>query len=564
MVYFKNDLKDYMDGLKIDYLIFDRDFNLLSVNEKYLDLVKNDDFIQKAKAADRVSCWDGFLYMQTIEAEGIYIVLLMDLNEVNQKTEKDIRKICHSYEEILNNFNEGIFVVDKNGKVVFINKRSEEFCGMSKDEIVGRHIGKLENDKVFWPSSTLKSFKSNKPESIIQYTNTGKKLLSTATLIRDENQEPLHAVAISCDVTELIRLRSQLEEQAELISKFSSIFEKLEIDCEQESNKKMLFSSSKMDKINYLINKVAPSDLSILLLGESGVGKSAIAKMIHEKSPRRNKPLQIINCSAIPENLLESELFGYEKGAFTGALDNGKKGLFETAMGGTVLLEEIGELSLPMQVKLLHVLQEKKIRRVGGSHEIPVDFRLIAATNQDLYSEIKAKSFREDLYYRINSVTLYIPPLRDRKEDIQVLASYFITQYNQKYQAQKHLELSALNAFYHYSWPGNVRELEHLIESLCILTDSDTITVEDLPDNFKLIRENLGFYPADANDIMPLEKALEIVESNIIQNAYNKYKSTYKVAKVLEISQATAYRKINKYCFNSTDDPDYKENVNNI
>lgn len=554
MIYFKNDLEKFLNGLTMNCLIFDSSFRPLQFNEKYSKLAVDHDFIQAAKSASGFTSYskEPNLYLQTVSFENLHLVLLIDFNEINLKMNESITEICQSYENIMDHICDGLFIVDLQGTILYINKTSEGLSDITKEEAIGKKIYNMEEDKVFYPSSTVLALKSGQSESVMQTTRTGIKLLATAIPSYDIHGKQSHVITVSRDVTEILHLRSQLEERTELINKYRSIMKEMEIDYKYETNMKLLFSDKKMDKIIFLINKVARSDLSILLLGESGVGKTAIAHIIHDKSTRSDKPFQVINCSAIPENLLESELFGYEKGSFTGALQQGRRGLFELAMGGTVFLDEIGELSLSIQIKLLHVLQEKKIRRIGGDHEIDVDFRLIAATNQDLNAKLTAKLFREDLYYRLKGFSLFIPPLRERKDDIQMLASHFLARYNQKNGSKKCLSSSVLNMFYHYSWPGNVRELDHLIESLCIITDYDTITVDDLPDNFAAIKESLFYSPIIVNEIMPLEKALEIVESEIIRNSYNKYKNTYKIAEVLGISQATAYRKIRKYCPDSS------------
>ena len=267
----------------------------------------------------------------------------------------------------------------------------------------------------------------------------------------NEKHEIMKVVSNSRDMTELLNLRKELEEKEKLIQKYTREIKKLTTSNIDET---LLYSSTQMENISNLINKVAASNISILLLGESGVGKTMIANVIHNMSNRKNGLFQVINCSAIPETLLESELFGYVKGAFTGAGSHGKTGLFELSKGGTIFLDEIGDISPQLQVKLLQVIQDRKFRKIGGVTEISADFRIITATNQDLMVKIKEKQFREDLYYRINGISIYIPPLRERKEDIGVLAQDFLEHTNLKYGFNKRLSSEVLDVFYNYSWPG--------------------------------------------------------------------------------------------------------------
>lgn len=242
--------------------------------------------------------------------------------------------------------------------------------------------------------------------------------------------------------------------------------------------------SQKMQEVFRLIESVAPSHSSVLILGESGTGKELVARAIHDLSERKSKPFVVINCSALPETLLESELFGHEKGSYTGAYTD-KKGLFEEANGGTVFLDEIGEMAPPVQVKLLRVLQNGDFRKVGGTENIHVDVRIVAATNSDLQQMVKKGKFREDLYYRLNVISLVLPPLRDREEDIPLLASHFLKKFSERSGKEvTHMAQDVLQSFQEYPWPGNVRELENIIERALVLSESDSITVGDLPPKF--------------------------------------------------------------------------------
>jgi two-component system, NtrC family, response regulator len=297
------------------------------------------------------------------------------------------------------------------------------------------------------------------------------------------------------------------------------------------------------------IQKVAPSNATVLIEGESGTGKELVAKSIHFNSPRRDNPFVAVNCSALAESLLESELFGHERGAFTGAVSS-KKGRFELAHGGTLFLDEIGELSLNLQVKLLRVLQEKAFERVGGVRSIAVDIRVIAATNKNLGLEMRAGRFREDLFYRLNVVHIAIPALRDRREDIRLLVDHFLRKYAAERKSAVPVRGVAQEVdrlFYEYSWPGNVRELENVIERVMILCPNEIITGNDLPRGFRSSLDNalhLDGIPADAK----LYETLEMVERTMIQRALKMADNVQShAAAILGIGKSGLNQKIKKY-----------------
>jgi DNA-binding NtrC family response regulator len=288
-------------------------------------------------------------------------------------------------------------------------------------------------------------------------------------------------------------------------------------------------ASPEMDRVKKLILKVAKSNSTVLIRGESGTGKELIARSIHNNSLRTDQIFQAVNCAAINENLLESELFGHEKGSFTGAV-NEKKGLFEVADGGTLFLDEIGELDISLQAKLLRALQEKQIRRVGGTREINTDVRVVAATNRDLLKMTQEGSFREDLYYRLNVLSIEIPPLRERRSDVALLMDYFIKKHTRNTNRKITLSAEARRIFEDYSYPGNVRQLESAIERAILLCENDTITIDDLPpemtngnraasvsnDLFKLPPEGVNFEDVERSLIM---QAMDRTDNNITKSA---------------------------------------------
>jgi transcriptional regulator with GAF, ATPase, and Fis domain len=293
---------------------------------------------------------------------------------------------------------------------------------------------------------------------------------SSARFDRDHLELVASIAGISAVALENARRLSWLEQ------------EKLRLAAEISLQHSMVGESPRMKEVYRFLSRVAPTDSTVLVIGESGTGKELVARAIHRNSPRAGRPFVAINCAAIPEGLLESELFGYERGAFTGAIGQ-KKGRLETADGGVVFLDEIGEMPLALQVKLLRVLQEREFERLGSSRPTGVDIRLIAATNQDLAHAVKAKTFREDLYYRPNVVSLIVPPLRERRDDVVILASYFVAKFADKCKVKaKKISREAMACLTNYDWPGNVRELENAIERALVLDVADTILPEDLPE----------------------------------------------------------------------------------
>jgi len=291
--------------------------------------------------------------------------------------------------------------------------------------------------------------------------------------------------------------------------------------------------------------RIAPYETTVLITGESGVGKEVIAQIIHKASKREAGPFLKINCAAIPESLIEAELFGYEKGSFTGALKEGKAGIFEAANGGTILLDELGEMSLAIQAKILRAIQEKEIFRVGGTSPVRVDVRIIAATNRDLKELVEKGKFREDLYYRINVVSLRVPPLRERKEAIPALVDNYLCKYNNIYGTNKSISPQGMRVLYDYSWPGNVRELENLIQRLILCQEENIISDRDILQCLYTNQNNPGM--ADGSSSLELGLALARTEKEIFEKAAKQYRTTREIAAALNTSQSTVVRKLKKY-----------------
>lgn len=431
-----------------------------------------------------------------------------------------------------------ILIADGQGVILWVSPSFKRNYGVTENEILGKTVFEMEEQKIFYPSITAMVLKKRSKITFLQYNRKGRKIIVTAVPIFKE-KEIERVVSFSWDVNDYLALKEQYEKIENMRNRYSSEIRKYR---EKEMCVPGIIAKSpQMKNVLRLAMKVAAVETNVLITGESGVGKNLIARMIHQNSSRRENPFIEINCGAIPENLLESELFGYEPGAFTGANREGKIGMVELAQEGTLFLDEIGELPLNLQVKLLKVIQEKNITKIGGTKPVKVDFRLIAATNQDLESLVKVGRFRQDLFYRLNVVPIHIPPLRERPEDIFSLIIHFLEQANKQYRKHKTFSNNAINILMSYTWPGNVRELQNLVERLVITSDEDHISEDSLPDNVKVL-PTIG-----VDEGLTLKKALELLEKQMVQEAYDRYKSTVGVAKALGISQPSAARKLKKY-----------------
>lgn len=313
----------------------------------------------------------------------------------------------------------------------------------------------------------------------------------------------------------------------------------------------IIAESPQMKKFIKTIEYIKDVDSSVLITGESGTGKEVIFKYICQTSRRKDQPVVKINCGAIPENLFESELFGYEDGAFTGARKKGKIGLFEMANHGTLFLDEISEMSLEMQVKLLRAIQEREIFRVGGSENIPVDVRIISATNQNLEALVEEGKFRKDLFYRLNVIRLEIPPLRERQADIIPLCYHFLDIFNKKYGKNKGLTVKAAKTLAHLDWPGNIRELENLVENIVVLEPDDVMRAKHLQARYCKGHVQSGSVTVEG--ILPYKAALEQMERQLLENTKNQFGSTRKIAAVLGVNQSTISRKLRQYHLDDAD-----------
>ncbi|MEY8298277.1 MAG: sigma 54-interacting transcriptional regulator [Emergencia timonensis] len=459
---------------------------------------------------------------------------------------KDERNLNAELAEILEGSFDGILVTDKDGKILFVNSSYERVAEIKRSDMEGKSMRDLINP-VWMPNSVAYVVAEQKTTvSKRQIVKSGRHIMVTGKPIFDRDGEIKKIVINARDITEIYDLSEELQKSKsaeklymERLSDFSQMNQKAS---------PILAVSKEMKDALSLAEKVANFQATVLILGESGVGKEEVAKFIHKNSMRRDKPFIAINCGAIPDNLLESELFGYEKGAFTGAINTGKEGLLEAAAGGTVFLDEIGETPLDFQVKLLRFLESKEIRRVGSNHSKSVDVRVLAATNRNLETMIEEGTFRRDLYYRINVVQIEVPPLRKRKEDIVPLASFFLQKYNQKYGQEKLLTMELVDELEKYQWVGNVRELKNVIENMVIVSNNEYLQTEDLPWDVKDKKmQKRRLIDEISEQDLTLGEAVAELEKQILLRTRETCSSTREMAVKLDVNQSTIVRKMQKY-----------------
>jgi PAS domain S-box-containing protein len=432
---------------------------------------------------------------------------------------------------------DGIYITDRTGVTLKTNAAIERITGIPKSYYIGKNIKQLIERGILTESVTLHVMEKKQPVSLVQKNNNGKETLMTGSPIFNERGEVEKIVTNIRDLSELNHLNVELNKPHVLKEKLKEA----EAHAQQGKSFTSLLKSKEMETIYALVERLATFDPTMLILGETGVGKDVLVKRIFQRGLRSTQGQLIkINCGAIPKELIESELFGYDRGSFSGASRSGKPGLFELANKGILFLDEIGEMPLELQVKLLHAIQEKEILRVGGIKSKKVDVQVIAATNKDLKKMVEEGLFREDLYYRLNVVPIHIPPLRERRSDILPLSDHFLTLFNKKYHARKCFDQDVKHLFYAYNWPGNVRELSNLIERLVLTLPVDTVTKDVLPVEYQSTSKL-------ANSRSSLKAALENVEREILSHALRKHKTTYELADHLATSQATIVRKLKKY-----------------
>ncbi|MDH1561316.1 sigma 54-interacting transcriptional regulator [Pseudomonas sp. MDMC216] len=446
------------------------------------------------------------------------------------------------FRELIDALHDGVYITDADGITLKVNSAYERLTGLRAEDVVGQHMQALVEQGVISQSVSLRVLKEGKALSLMQSVSQGKRLLVSGTPIFAADGRVRYVVSTVRDMTELLRMKHERDELQQLKQLRNST---AKLHAGQRDD--LLDASPVADqptsgRVFMQARQVAASDVKVLLQGETGVGKTLIAQYIHKSSPRAAQPFLALNCGALPENLIEAELFGYVPGAFTGAGSKGKRGLLELAHQGTVFLDEIGDLPLPLQVKLLKVIEESRFIPVGGLELKEVDVRIITATHHDLRTMVADGRFRADLYYRLNVVPIHIPALRERPEEIQPLLDFYLAEFNQRYGRALSWELEALDALTDYAWPGNIRELINLVERLVVTCSGERIELFDLPEEMRTARSDAG-----EDDLLPLRKQVENLERRLIRRALMQHKTTREAAKVLGLSQATLVQKMKRW-----------------
>ncbi|MBF7095685.1 sigma-54 interaction domain-containing protein [Alkalibacter mobilis] len=461
---------------------------------------------------------------------------MIDLNKVENS--KDYNDYLNSIPretllKILENSFTEIYVLDKDGKVVYANPAITRLYGLRPEDVVQKDSRKIKEG--LWDPYSFDLTKVSRQAIVTEniYYKTNRTIICINVPVYNENDEFEYMISTSLDNIRSVDLSYR---------DVRNPIESIDLDfSDMVVGKNELFKQCLSD-----LEKISKSDCNLLILGESGTGKSYIAQTVHNESRRRHKPFLAINCAAIPDGLFESELFGYVPGAFTGANAKGKVGLLKNADGGTIFLDEIGDLSLKMQAKILDVLENQRFIPVGSDKPEHVNIRIIAATNQNLVQAIKDKTFRSDLYWRLNTAKVVLPPLRHRQDDVILLTTHFLNSFNKRQNTKKFFSESLLAAFISYDWPGNVRQLKNAVERMCILSDK---TIVDK----KLFLQYLD-QEEDIHEVYEDCFNLEEFKKRTVIKLYSKYKSSRIIAKKMGVSQSTANSLINKYIKNTDED----------
>ena len=445
---------------------------------------------------------------------------LAEAHEIN----KELRSVIEaSYD--------GIIVVDSQGSVQMVNKSFFRVQGSDHDPMGGP----IEQLIIVCRDPLIQVYQRVMAKGKVTFERyKGKhltELVITGSPVFDELDELVRVVISIRDLTELNQLKLQTEQ-------YSHELKSLRV----KEQKDLIYHSAAMERVVNEALRVSGVDSTVLIVGESGVGKEVIAKTIHQNSPRAEGPFIQINSGAIPENLLESELFGYERGSFTGANKEGKPGMMELANGGTLLLDEVGDMPLNLQVKLLRAIQEQEIYRIGGRVPIKLNIRILSATNKNLEELVKERKFREDLFYRLNVVSIKVPALRERKSDILPLAKHFLNKVNERYKMRKYFSYEVYKLLEEYNWPGNIRELANLVERLVIMSEQDAIFPDQLPEEFSVNQSSIPLRVM-VDQIVPLKEARDIVETELIIKALKEYNSLRRAGEVLGVAHSTLLRK---------------------
>lgn len=556
--------------LNMGFVITDDKFNILYCNKFFkTNICKNNKDILNKKITiyfQDIKVDKEELYFVKYVDNSVYYVIHNQLKlynnnffifffydySIGNELEKQIVRLSNQqylYNEMLNKLKDGIYVTDEEGTTTYVNDAFLNLSGLTREQIIGKTVYELRKFNILPNSCCAKVIEANGPVSTVNNYYKGQRCLVSGSPIYDEKGNLAKTIAVIRDVSELDVLMKNITKETNLFIKSGDFNIKGKNAAKEPV---VIINNEKMKSIYGRAKKIVNVDSTVLILGETGVGKDFIATYIYNISNRRTGKFIKINCSAVPEHLLESEFFGYEEGAFTGAQKGGKKGLFEEANGGVLYLDEIGDMPYTLQVKLLSAINDRMFYRIGGTKAVEFNARIIAATNVDLKHLVEEKKFRADLYYRLNVVTFVIPPLRYRKEDIIPLAQQFIEYYNNKYGKNCYFTTNCLEHFLVYGWPGNIRELKNIIERLVLMTDDAFIDTN-------LFTENLMLNESGTNaignnlfiaDNKSLKDKIDDYEKEIIETTLAVSKNMKEAAARLGIDLSTLVRKKQKYNLN--------------
>lgn len=448
-------------------------------------------------------------------------------------------------DQFLDAFKEGICISDVDGTIIHLNKRHGEITGIAREQMIGRSAMEFVHKGVLNVVLNPEVIRSGKPVTRVQTVSNGRQVILEGNPVFDRQGKVVLCITFIRDVTMLAELREQLTVQKELLDAFQQLSNVGEDQALSRKTPK-IFTSNAMLKLYGEVNTIAETDATVLLLGETGVGKDVIARRIHSLSSRKNRAFIKVDCGSIPENLIETELFGYAAGTFSGGSKAGKIGLIEAAAGGTLFLDEIGELPMPMQTRLLRFLQDWEIMRVGSTTPKQIDVRIVAATNKNLERAIARGEFRSDLYYRLKVAVITIPPLRERQADILPLARMFLEFYANKYHRKMAFSEEAERVLLDYKWPGNVRELENLVQGLAVTCKNTVIRPSDIPITgvgkpVTVTRNESCSIDLDGKTYKEIMKELE---TKVLSAALERYGSITEVAKHFQVDRSTIFRKV--------------------
>lgn len=527
------------ENLKVDENLQSKEIQYVLPNSNIIRVIKNSESELTTILNDKKKYYLLELPLEPRKTGIIVFIPEIILQNIIEQSPKYL-SLLQEIEAIMNLTGELVTITDQTGRVLRVNNACEKTMGVNEHEFVGRSAFELQKKGVVNLSSTNRVLETKQKVTMQQVTKSGRRLLVSGYPIFNSQGELSKIINISKDITEIADLKSKLEDTNQTLSYYQKELSKL-----QNKGKNLVFKSKAMEEVYELASRVADVDATVLVQGETGVGKEVLARTIHDLSSRMDKAFVKVNCGAIPESLIESELFGYAKGTFTGGNSNGKVGLVQAANKGTLFFDEIGELPLNLQAKLLQVLQEKRFTPLGTTKEMNVDVRFITATNRNLEEMVRKGTFREDLYYRLFVIPITIPPLVERKQDIPFLLDHFVDLYNRKYNQCKTFNNDVIEFFMNLEWKGNVRELQNIVERLILTVPDNLIKISHLPDNMKAESK-----PKVSINNLNLKNAMNEYEKSIIINALETSCTLKEASEKLGIDPSTIGRKIKKHSIN--------------